>query len=356
MANSPPTDRSSKWNGVPYITIGERYHARFGGKVYKIPVSVVDDCPNRRGLKGMQTCVFCDPWGSAARTETLTMPLRGQIEKVHDILARKFKPEHFLVYFQAYTNTFTKVTALRANFETALSYDFVKGLVVGTRPDCLSPAVFELWREFHEKSFVAVELGVQSFFDDDLAFMRRGHTGADSLKAIEKIAAQTPVDLGIHLIFGNPHETDERIVETAKICNDLPITNVKLHHLHVLKQTPLEEMHARGEFAPIDLETYSRRVTMFLDHLSPRIAVHRLAAYSSRRDELVAPAWTADKMKTHQTIVAGLLQAGIYQSKSYLPRSEAEKAAQALLAARCASSFSSTGDSTSSSTASTRRI
>lgn len=322
------------WAGIPYTTIGERYHERFGGKVYKIPVSVVDDCPNRRGLKGMQTCVFCDPWGSAARTETLTMELRQQIEKVHGILERKFKPEHFLVYFQAYTNTFTKVTALRANFETALSYPFVRGLVVGTRPDCLSKAVLDLWQEFHERSFVAVELGVQSFDEEQLKFMRRGHTAADSLKAIEKIVASTGVDLGIHLIFGNPGETDAQMIETAKICNDLPITNVKLHNLHALKQTPLEEMYARGEFTPIDFETYARRVGIFLSHLSPRIAVHRLAAYSSRRDELIAPAWTADKMKTHQGVLSAMTESGIFQGRDYLPRDESEKMRRDLLAAR----------------------
>lgn len=339
-------------NGVPYITIGERYHQRFGGKVYKIPVSVVDDCPNRRGLKGMQTCVFCDPWGSAARTETLTMPLREQIEKVHGILARKFKAEKYLVYFQAYTNTFTKVSALRANFETALSYDFVKGIVVGTRPDCLSPAVFDLWREFHARSHVSVELGVQSFYDDDLEFLRRGHTGQDSIRALHKIAEQTPVDLGLHLIFGNPFETKERIIETARICNDLPITNVKLHNLHVLKQTPLEEMTAQGAFTPVELDVYAERVALFLSHLSPRLAVHRLAAYSSRRDELIAPAWTADKMRTHQAIVSAMTARHIYQSKSYAPRSAEENDLKSLLAARCFSDSSSTSTSTASSTAS----
>lgn len=316
---------ASSWNGVPYITIGERYHERFGAKVYKIPVSVVDDCPNRRGLKGMQTCVFCDVWGSAARADVMVLPLQEQIEKVHGILSRKFKTaERFLVYFQAYTNTFTKITALKANFETALSYDFVKGLVVGTRPDCLSKAVFDLWTEYHQRSFVAVELGVQSFYDDQLEFMRRGHTGKDSINAIHKIAKETPVDLGIHLIFGNPGETDEQMIETAKICNDLPITNVKLHNLHALTNTPLEEMYHQGGFHPVDLETYARRVRIFLEHLSPRLAVHRLAAYSSRRDELVAPKWTGDKMGTHQFILTQMKQRKSFQGLAH-PCSDAEE-------------------------------
>lgn len=314
------------WNGLPYYTIAEHYSNRFGEKVYKIPVSVADDCPNRRGLKGMQTCVFCDVWGSAARSESQGMELRSQIEKYHEHIAKKFKAKSFLVYFQAYTNTFIKLSGLRQNFETALSYDFVKGFVVGTRPDCLSKGVLDLWQEFHQRSFVAVELGVQSFFEDQLEFMRRGHSAQQSLEAIHKIAETTAVDLGIHLIFGNPGETDEHIVRTAEIVNTLPITNVKLHNLHVLKNTPLEEMYHRGEFSPIDRETYSHRVKLFLQHLSPRIALHRLAAFASRWEELVAPRWTSDKMGTHQSIIDFLRVQKAHQSQLFQATDEDTRA------------------------------
>jgi len=305
------------WNGLPYYTIGEHYSNRFGEKIYKIPVSVVDDCPNRRGLKGMQTCVFCDVWGSAARSESQSMELRQQIETYRDHIAKKFKAKSFLVYFQAYTNTFTKLSGLRAHFETALSYDFVKGFVVGTRPDCLSKGVLDLWQEYHQRSFVAVELGVQSFFEDQLQFLRRGHSAQQSLEAIHKIATTTNVDLGIHLIFGNPGETDEQILQTAEIVNQLPITNVKLHNLHVLKNTPLEELYQRGEFTPIDRETYAHRVKLFLQHLSPHIALHRLAAFASRWEELVAPRWTSDKMGTHQFIIDFLREQKAHQSQCF---------------------------------------
>lgn len=307
------------WLGLPYRPISEFYENRFGGKVYKIPVSVVDDCPNRRGLKGMQTCVFCDVWGSAAKSESMTMGLREQIEKYQVEISKKYKAQQFLVYFQAYTNTFTKLEALRINFETALSFPKVRGFVVGTRPDCLSKGVLDLWNEYHQKSFVAVELGVQSFDNSQLEFMRRGHTREQSLKAIEKISKETSVDLGIHLIFGQPGETDDQIIETAKICNDLPITNVKLHNLHVLKETPLEEMFHKGEFTPIEREAYAHRAQLFIEHLNPRIYVHRLAAFASRWEELVAPKWTSDKMGTHQFLIDYLRERRSYQGKAFKP-------------------------------------
>jgi uncharacterized protein len=304
------------WQGLPYRPISEFYLSHFGAKVYKIPVSVVDDCPNRRGLKGMQTCVFCDVWGSAANSETVGMGLREQITKYQSIIGKKYKAENFLIYFQAYTNSFEKIEILRTNFEIAHSYPFVKGIVVGTRPDCLSPAVMRLWQEFHERSFVAVELGVQSFFNEQLSFLRRGHTREQSLQAINKIAEFTKVDLGIHLMFGMPGETDQHILETAKIINDLPITNVKLHNLHVLTNTPLEKIYHAGEFLPLERQPYADRVQLFLENLSPRIYIQRLAAFASRWEELVAPKWTSDKMGTHQFLIDDLRSKNSYQGKA----------------------------------------
>lgn len=305
------------WRGLPYHTISSFYQQRFGEKIYKIPVSVVDDCPNRRGLKGMQTCVFCDVWGSAARSEAQGMELSKQISDFGQHLGDRFKAKNFLVYFQAYTNSFTKISSLKSNFETALSFPFVKGFVVGTRPDCLSPSVLNLWQEYHDRSFVSVELGVQSFFDDQLKFMRRGHTAQQSLDAIAKISGSTNVDLGIHLMFGQPGETDDHIRETAKIVNTLPISNIKLHNLHVLTKTPLENMFRDGQFTPIERPLYAHRVQIFLEHLSPRFYMHRLAALAPRWDELVAPAWTADKMGTHQYIIDHLRSQGSYQGRYF---------------------------------------
>ncbi len=312
------------WSGLPYHSISEHYKRIFNDKVYKIPVSIVDNCPNRMGLKGMKTCSFCDVWGSAAREESFTLTLDEQIVKFHTLLAKRYKAEKYLVYFQAYTNTFTKISVLRERFETALKYEFVKGFVIGTRPDCVSKGVLDLWQEYNQKSFVSVELGVQSFFDPHLEFMRRGHTAEDSLKAITKIADNTSVDLGIHLIFGSPGETDAQIIETAKICNDLPITNVKLHNLHVLKDTALETWFHAGEFTPITQAAYTEHVKLFLAHLKPHIAVHRLAAFASRWEELVAPAWTANKMGTHQAIVDELRRSKTFQSCQWQPVTESD--------------------------------
>ncbi len=317
---TPTNELSAAWNGKPYHPISLDYKTRFGGKVVKVPVSIAESCPNRDGLKGMKTCIFCDEHGSFAYAETQKDELRTQIETHRSKVKERFNAAKFLVYFQAYTTTFTALGRLKAGFDLALSYPDTVGLVVGTRPDCLSEAVIRTWQEYAQKTFVGIEIGVQSFDDDQLTWMRRGHNGAQAIKGIERIAREAPdVDLGIHLMFGWPTENDKQIIETAKLCNSLPISNVKLHNLHVLAKTPLADMYYAKEFEPIDLETYAHRVSLFLDHLDPRIAIHRLAALSNRWDELIAPDWVRHKMRSFQGMIDRINDAGAYQGRFFTP-------------------------------------
>ena len=313
MITNSTDDSTADWLGKPYFPISAVYKRRFGGKVVKIPVSIAATCPNRAGINGMKTCIFCDDHGSFAYPESQNDELSLQIERHRAKVNLRSNASQFLIYFQAYTTTFTQIGRLKAGFDLALSHADVAGLVVGTRPDCLSQAVLQTWKDYGERTFVGVELGVQSFDDDQLTWMRRGHTARQSILGIERVAREAKVDVGIHLIFGWPTETDKQLIETARLCNDLPISNVKLHNLHVLRNTPLADLHASGDFDPLGIEEYARRTALFLEHLSPRIAVHRLAALSSNWKELVAPDWTRHKMKSYQTIVDWMNAHGIRQ-------------------------------------------
>jgi len=299
----------------PFESISDRYRVRFGKRVQKVPVTIAGDCPNRRGLKGMQTCVFCDEWGSAAYAEQRGMDLRRQIEAKLSVLGERYRSSAFLIYFQAYTSSFLAVKKLQVHFETALGFPDVVGVVVGTRPDCVPPALVKLCDEYRQKTFVSIELGVQTFFEDQLLFLRRGHSAKCSEEAIHRIKQVPEIDLGIHLMFGLPGETDAHIVETARKVAALPIDHVKLHNLHVLKNTPLEQAFLEGKFEPLSLETYSDRVGLFLQHLPRSIAVDRVAAVSSRWDELVAPEWTRHKMKSFQFIIDKMNHQGMVQGQ-----------------------------------------
>lgn len=280
----------------------------------------------------MKTCNFCDAWGSAAYPDVREQDLKDQILNNKMRVQSRAKASKFLVYFQAYTNTFSKTERLRQQFSVASEFEDVVGFVVGTRPDCLSDNVFDLWNEYGEKKYLAVELGVQTFDEDQLIWMRRGHTAKKSMQAIERIARKCPrLSLGIHLMFGLKSETDEQIVETAKLVSTLPIDNVKLHNLHVLKDTPLEEEFLRGEFWPISREDYARRVVLFLENLRPDIAVHRLAALASRHDELVAPAWAKMKMENYQFILDEFSRRATFQGSQCISVAEFSEIAAPLV-------------------------
>ena len=308
----------ASWQGLPYHPISLSYKKQFGQKVFKIPVTTAETCPNREGLRGMQTCNFCDVWGSSAYAEYQELPLREQIEKGRARLKNRINVEKFLVYFQAYTTTFDRVHKMRENFQIAAEYSDVVGMVVGTRPDCVSDSLFELWNEYRKTHYVAVEYGVQTFNENQLVWMRRGHTAKKSIETIQRTAKNCPdLSIGIHLIFGLPDERDDEIILSARLCNSLPIDNVKLHNLHVLKHTPLEQDYLEGRFQPVELEEYTRRISLFLEHLDPRISVHRLTAVSSRFDELVAPKWLMKRMDNYQYVLDQMKKTGAYQGRHF---------------------------------------
>lgn len=321
-----PSQQLEEWQGLPYHPISLHYKTVFGEKVYKIPVSVAETCPNREGLRGMKTCNFCDVWGSAAYPDLQKKNLKEQIEESRQRVLSRVNAGRFLIYFQAYTTTYARVAQLREQIETSMAQNVkgdIVGVVIGTRPDCLSDALFDLLNEYSKKIYVAVELGVQSFNEKQLIWMRRGHTAKKSIRAIERMHTACPqVNLGIHLMFGLLNETEADVQSAAQTCNRLPIDNVKLHNLHVLTNTPLALDFFAGQFAPLTREEYIDRVILFLRHLSPKIAVHRLAALSSRPEELVAPEWTSKKMETYQAVLDRMKELGAFQGQMYRTKCE----------------------------------
>lgn len=310
---NPQGETHSKSTSEPIRSVGEDYKRKFGGRIQVLPVSTSWTCPNRLGLKGMQTCIFCDEWGSAAYPEIRDQSLKLQIQTKIKDLDQKYRNRGYLVYFQSYTNTFSSIQNLKEQYDTALSFPKVKGIIIGTRPDCLSKALTKLWTEYASKTYLSVELGVQTLDEDQLDFLKRGHSAEQSIEAIHKLSGIQGLEIGVHLMFGIPGESDEQIIETARKLSNLPIHNVKLHNLHVLKNTPLESMFKEGRFEPVSLEDYSRRTTLFLSHLSPKIRVQRLAALSSNWEELVAPDWTRHKLKVRNHIINHMKSEKIYQ-------------------------------------------
>ncbi|MCS5552191.1 MAG: TIGR01212 family radical SAM protein, partial [SAR324 cluster bacterium] len=262
-------------NGKRYYPLSQHYREHFGEKVYKVSVSVAESCPNREGHNGMTVCIFCDEWGSAAYHQFIDLPILKQIQINREAIRKRYKAEKFLIYFQAYTNTFGHFRDLETLYHKALKEKDVVGLVVGTRPDCLPKRILQKFAVLSQEQYLSVELGVQTFDDHQLNFLSRGHDSATSIEAIRKLKSLPNVNICVHLIFGLPHETDQQIRETAQLLSELEVNGVKLHNLHVLRNTALEKLFNESKFIPIELEEYARRVAIFLEYLSPKIAVHR---------------------------------------------------------------------------------
>lgn len=302
----------------PYYPLSQYYRELFNHKVFKVSVSVADTCPNRKNKKGKPTCIFCDEWGSAAYHQFADKSLEEQILINREAIRKRYKAEKFLIYFQAYTNTFGHVNHLEQMYNIALSHKDIIGVILGTRPDCLPRGVLQTLKKISQESFISVELGLQTLDDEQLKFLSRGHDRQCSLDAINKLKQLENVNICAHLMFGLPSETDEQLIETATILSKLGIHGVKLHNLHVLKNTPLESLYRSNVFTPVTLEEYTRKVGIFLEYLSPEVAVHRLVAVASRWDELIAPEWTKKKMEPTQYIENYLVSQNIWQGKKLL--------------------------------------
>lgn len=300
-----------------YHPLSRHYRRRFGCKVYKVSVSVAQTCPNRQERGSMRVCTFCDAWGAAAYADTAGQDLRAQIRRNGARIRARYGAEKLLVYFQAYTNTFERIAQLQRWYETALAEPDVVGIVVGTRPDCLPPRVLHLLSALARQAYVGVELGVQTLDDAQLAFLSRGHDAARSLDALRRLGEHPELESCAHLMFGLPGESDAQLADTAGTLSALGVHGVKLHNLHVLRGTPLEAQYRAGIFAPIDLPAYARRVQAFLEHLDPRMVVHRLNAVASRWDDVVAPDWARHKLGPTQAILAHLEREQSWQGRRF---------------------------------------
>ncbi len=269
----------------------------FGDRTYKVVVNSGLTCPTRDGTLGKKACAFCDVRGSSSYYGKIGRgkEVRDQLEERIPRIRERFGSQRFLAYFQSYTNTYTdSVTELRELYEAALSHPEVQGLCIGTRPDCLPPAVLELLRELSEKTYVSLELGVQSFEDPTLEWLDRGHDAECSRQAIQKLRTQAPrVDVGVHLIFGSPTDSKSAPELAAQEINRSGAHGVKLHQLMVLERTELARRWREEEQFPVlSLEEYADQVGRFLSHLNPQIYVERLCATSSHPEECIAPEWS----------------------------------------------------------------
>jgi len=259
-----------------YRVYSDYLKERYGGKVYKLPVSLPVTCPNRDGTCGDTGCVFCGEIGAGYENMPETMTVRQQIEANKAHIVPKYKAELFIPYFQNFSNTYLPPEKLRQYLaETAVPG--VVGVALATRPDCISEAHLEVLDEFRADTGldVFIELGLQTVNYHTLAIIRRGHGLAEFIDAVLR-CRRRQFEICAHLILSLPWDDQVDAVEAAKILSALQVEQVKLHALYVVKGTILAEWYEQGKVAMVSQDEYIARVVAFLEHLHPDIVVQRL--------------------------------------------------------------------------------
>lgn len=300
-----------------YYSLNQFFKRTFGEKVKKIPLDAGFSCPNRDGTKGYGGCIYCDARGSGTGLHQ-----KYSLEEQITLFLEKFKVRgyrKFIAYFQSFSNTYGPIEKLREAYSSVKAFPEIIGLALGTRPDCLTPEVIELLKDFQESGyFLWVELGLQSKHDETLKRINRGHSYADFLEAYE-LLQRNSIPVCVHIIFGLPGETKEMMLETASDLAKLSPFGVKFHALYVLAHTPLAKLYEEKAFRELSLEEYAELVGESLSLLPPETVIHRLTSDPTGED-LLAPFWLKDKRKVLATIETYLKTKGLYQGKYWKPQ------------------------------------
>lgn len=256
------------------------YKDRYGLRLQRLTLDAGFTCPNRDGTRGTGGCSFCD--NRAFHPDyTVGKTIAEQIEAGMAFHGRRSqKVDGYLAYFQAFSNTYAPIDTLRDRYEKALSYPGIRGIVIGTRPDCIGADVLECLSEIRQRGFIVeVEYGIESVYDRTLIRVNRGHDFACTKNAVT-VTAEAGIPVGGHIILGLPGESREMILQEAAILNDLPVSFLKIHQLQILKGTPIEaEFHTcPGEFLRLGPDEYVSLLADFLERLRPDIAIGRIVS------------------------------------------------------------------------------
>ncbi len=295
-----------------YHTLNYHFKNKFGKKVFKVSLNANFSCPNKINGKG---CIFCSRLGSGDFAGNVNKDLITQFNEVKDIMNKKWPDAYYIAYFQANTNTFAPVSILKEKYESVLNLPNVIGLDIATRPDSISEECLDYLKELNERTNLTVELGLQSMHEETLKFIRRGHTLKQFEDCVKKLK-ENNINVVVHIINGLPNETKEMMLETVKYLNKLNIDGIKIHMLHVIKNTDLGDLYLKEPFHILTKEEYIDIVVSQLELLKPEIVIHRITG-DPKKEDLIEPTWLLKKFCVLNDIDKEMKRKNTYQGKYY---------------------------------------
>ena len=293
-----------------YHTLNYFFRNKFGSKVFKVALNAGFTCPNYKN----GGCIYCSH-GSGNNYQE--MDLVEQFNLVKIPLERKWPNSKYIAYFQANTNTYAPLELLKEKYEQVLNIPNVYGLDIATRSDALSEEVLDYLTELNKRTFLIVELGLQSMHEDTLKFIRRGHDLKNFEDAVKKLKERN-IFVVVHIINGLPYETKEMMVETVKYLNTLGIDGIKIHMLYISKDTPLALIYKERPFSLLTKEEYIDIVCEQLEYLDPKIVIMRITG-DPIKEELIAPTWLVKKFCVLNDIDKEMKKRDIYQGDKVNP-------------------------------------
>jgi len=285
----------------------------FGQTVYKVNVDAGFTCPNRDGAVSTGGCTYCNNDSFRPQACAGSRSISEQIEQGIPYLRSRYGAEKFIVYFQAYTNTYAPVETLERLYSEALGHEGVVGLAIGTRPDCVDEQKIALLERLARERFVLMEYGLQSIYDRTLASINRGHDYACFTRALAMTAGRG-IKVGAHLILGFPTETRDEMLAMAEELSQQQVEFIKIHQLQVVRETRLAEEYAARPFPVLGYREYIELLADFLERLSPEIVIQRLFA-AAPEDILIAPVWDRTRSEFLADLDSFMEERGSFQGK-----------------------------------------
>lgn len=292
-----------------YHTLNYHYKNKYGKKTFKVSLNGNFSCPNKE--KDGHGCIFCSRLGSGDFAGNKNDDLITQFNKVKKIMEQKWPNSYYIGYFQANTNTYAPLNELKEKYETILNLPNVIGLNVATRSDAINKSCYDYLEELNKKTNLTIELGLQSIHEKTLKFINRGHDLANFKKAVKELQKRN-IEVVVHIINGLPGETKEDMIETVKYLNKLKINGLKIHMLHIIKNTDLADYYEKYPFHILTEEEYIDIVISQLEYLNPKIVIHRITG-DPKKEDLIAPTWLLKKFCVLNDIDKEMVKRNTYQ-------------------------------------------
>jgi len=310
-------------NNFKYSSDNKRYHTldyfyknKFNSKVFKVSLNAGFTCPNLDGTKGHGGCIYCSKLGSGEYAGTLGENLEIQFNDIKEMMHKKWPDAKYIGYFQARTNTYAPVKKLKEMHDLILSQDGVIGLNIATRPDSISNECLDYLEELNKKTYLTIELGLQTIHDKTSKLINRCSTLQEFDDIVLKLRKRK-INVVVHIINGLPYETKQDMLDTIIYLNKLDIQGIKIHMLHILKETELETLYKKEKFHLISKEEYIDITIEQLEHLREEIVIHRITG-DPKVEDLVEPEWLVKKFTVLNDIDKEMVRRDSYQGKKII--------------------------------------